>query len=60
MTKVECPQTQTAISSAIFAIVRLKNLCGKLCGILVQVWYLIVSIPDLCQFSYFDGSHPCM
>ena len=22
-------------------------------GILVQVWYLIVSIPDLCTLSYF-------
>ena len=24
------------------------------CGILGQVWYLIVSIPDLCQHSYFQ------
>ena len=24
------------------------------CGILVQVWYLFVSIPDLCHLSYFD------
>ena len=23
--------------------------------ILGQVWYLIVSIPDLCQLSYFDN-----
>ena len=23
------------------------------CGILRQVWYLIVSIPDLCRLSYF-------
>ena len=23
------------------------------CGILGQVWYLIVSIPDLCYLSYF-------
>ena len=23
-------------------------------GILGQVWYLIVSIPDLCTFTYFD------
>ena len=23
------------------------------CGILGQVWYLIVSIPDLCRLSYF-------
>ena len=25
------------------------------CRILGQVWYLIVSIPDLCQLSYLDG-----
>ena len=24
-------------------------------GILVEVWYLIVSIPDLCTLTYFDG-----
>ena len=24
-----------------------------LCGILGQVWYFIVSIPDLCHLSYF-------
>ena len=24
------------------------------CGILGQVWYLIVSFPDSCCFSYFD------
>ena len=24
-----------------------------LCGILGQVWYLIVLIPDLCHLSYF-------
>ena len=23
------------------------------CGILGQVWYLIVSFPDLCRFSYY-------
>ena len=23
------------------------------CGVLGQVWYLIVSIPDLCLLSYF-------
>ena len=32
------------------------------CGILGQVWYLIVSFPDLCPLSYFDASYmiPCM
>ena len=24
------------------------------CGILGQVWYMIVLIPDLCPFSYFN------
>ena len=24
------------------------------CGILGQVWYLIVSIPELCPHSYFE------
>ena len=24
------------------------------CGNLAQVWYLIVSIPDLCHLSYFN------
>ena len=23
------------------------------CGILGQVWYMIVSFPDLCRFSFF-------
>ena len=27
--------------------------CGIPCGILGQVWYLIVLIPDLCRLSYF-------
>ena len=27
--------------------------CYFLIGILGQVWYLIVSIPDLCPLSYF-------
>ena len=26
------------------------------CGIPGQVWYLIVSVPDLCHFSYFPIS----
>ena len=25
------------------------------CGILGQVWYLIVSIPDVCHLFYFAG-----
>ena len=27
------------------------------CGILGQVWYLIVLIPDLCHLSYFDSKN---
>ena len=27
------------------------------CGILGQMWYLIVSIPDLCQLSYLTRSN---
>ena len=27
------------------------------CGILGQVWYLIVSIPDLCHLYYFFSIH---
>ena len=27
------------------------------CGILGQVWYLNVSIPDLCPLYYFEGLH---
>ena len=30
--------------------------CHFLIGILGQVWYLIVSIPDLCTFTYFHLS----
>ena len=26
------------------------------CGILGQVWYLIVSIPDICRLSYFHSN----
>ena len=26
------------------------------CGILSQVWYFIVSIPDLCHLTYVDDS----
>ena len=25
------------------------------CGILCQVWYMIVTIPDLCHLSYFEN-----
>ena len=28
------------------------------CDILGQVWYLIVSFPDLCRLSYFAYSRP--
>ena len=28
------------------------------CGILYQLWYFFVSIPDLCHLSYFNS--PCI
>ena len=28
------------------------------CGILGQVWYLIVLIPDLCHLSYYYDEYP--
>ena len=28
------------------------------CDILGQVWYLIVSFPDLCNFSYINKNAP--
>ena len=31
----------------------LNVFCHFPCGILGQLWYLIVSIPDLCRLSYF-------
>ena len=30
------------------------KVCYILIGLLGQVWYLIVSIPDLCPLSYFE------
>ena len=41
----------------------LALVCGVFCefvtiGILGQVWYLIVSIPDLCNLTYFQFN-PC-
>ena len=30
------------------------------CGILGHVWYFIISIPDLCHFSYLKYRHICM
>ena len=33
--------------------------CWESIGILDQVWYLIVSIPDLCTLTYY-GSDLCM
>ena len=30
------------------------DLLALVCGILGQVWYLIVSIPDICTLTYFD------
>ena len=35
-----------------FLLVSWVRCCHFLIGILGQVWYLIVSIPDLCTFTY--------
>ena len=46
------------LSSAAVVIYALRVNCVFVtfpCGILGQVWYLIVLIPDLCQLSYFGG-----
>ena len=44
----------------------LALVCGVYCefchspiGILGQVWYLIVSIPDLCTLTYFKTTSLC-
>ena len=36
------------------AVLLLPVVCHFPIGILGQVWYLIVSIPDLCTLTYFD------
>ena len=41
-----------ALSYMMFSCVFVTFQCGVLC----QVWYLIVSIPDLCIFPYFEES----
>ena len=33
--------------------------CHFPCGILGQLWTLVVIIPDLCPFSYFPGNPDC-
>ena len=33
---------------------------GFLIGILGQVWYLIVSIPDICAITYFKADYRLM
>ena len=35
----------------------LLSICHFLIGILGQVWYLIVSVPDLCTLTYYDYRH---
>ena len=34
---------------------KLRKYASNACNILGQVWYLIVSIPDLCPLSYFEN-----
>ena len=35
-----------------------SSVCHFPIGILGQVWYLIVSIPDLCNLTYFPSRFP--
>ena len=46
------PAGKRLISWLLFVVSAVN--CYFLIGILGQLWYLIVSITDLCTFSYFD------
>ena len=46
-------------SLLLLLIVFLRDFATFPCGILGQVWYLIVSIPDLCRLSYFGTCRMC-
>ena len=53
---VHCCLVVTCLERADLLALVYDVYCGFVtfpCGILGQVWYLIVSIPDLCHLSYF-------
>ena len=41
------------LTSCLLFVMSYCDFVTFLCGILGQVWYLIVLIPDLCHLSYF-------
>ena len=59
LASVHCCLEVTCWERADLALVCAVLLCFVTCpcGILGQVWYLIVSIPDLCCLSYFKSSN---
>ena len=48
------------MSLLVFQSSEKERVCHFLIGILGQVWYLIVSIPDLCTLIYFDKFTLCV
>ena len=52
-TGVRIPMLTSAHFMFLCACIRL-NFVTFPCGILGQVWYLIVLIPDLCRLTYFS------
>ena len=50
-----CPPAGKGLTSRLSFVMSNCDVVLFPIGILGQVWCLIVSIPDLCLFSYFDG-----
>ena len=48
-----CTPAGKGLTSWLMFVMFICVLVTFLCGILGQVWYLIVSIPDLFRLSYF-------
>ena len=46
------------LTSLLLFVMSKCDFVPSLCGILGQVWYLIVLIPDLCRLSYFENCRP--
>ena len=51
-----CSPATKKLSSWLLFVMSNCDSATFLCGILGQVWYLIVLITDLCRLSYFDPS----
>ena len=48
------PPAGKGLTSWLLFVVSNCEFCHFRIGILGQVWYLIVSIPDLCTLTYFN------